>query len=24
VRRLYLGKNFELKRKDYLHDDAAR
>lgn len=22
VRRLYLGKNFELKRKDYLHDDA--
>jgi lipopolysaccharide export system ATP-binding protein len=23
VRRLYLGKNFELKRKDYLHDDAA-
>ena len=24
VRRLYLGKNFELKRKDYLHADAAR
>jgi len=24
VRRLYLGKNFELKRKDYLHDEAAR
>ncbi len=23
VRRLYLGKNFELKRKDYLHDKAA-
>jgi lipopolysaccharide export system ATP-binding protein len=22
VRRLYLGKNFELKRKDYLHDEA--
>jgi lipopolysaccharide export system ATP-binding protein len=22
VRRLYLGKNFELKRKDYLHDQA--
>ncbi len=22
VRRLYLGRNFELKRKDYLHDDA--
>ncbi len=22
VRKLYLGKNFELKRKDYLHDDA--
>jgi lipopolysaccharide export system ATP-binding protein len=22
VRRLYLGKNFELKRKDYLHDDV--
>ena len=22
VRRLYLGKNFELKRKDYLHEDA--
>ena len=24
VRRLYLGKNFELKRKDYLHDEAAK
>jgi lipopolysaccharide export system ATP-binding protein len=24
VRRLYLGRNFELKRKDYLHDDARR
>lgn len=24
VRRLYLGKNFELKRKDYLHDEAAQ
>lgn len=24
VRRLYLGKNFELKRKDYLHEQAAR
>jgi lipopolysaccharide export system ATP-binding protein len=23
VRRLYLGKNFELKRKDYLHREAA-
>jgi lipopolysaccharide export system ATP-binding protein len=23
VRRLYLGKNFELKRKDYLHDEAV-
>ena len=23
VRRLYLGKNFELKRKDYLHEKAA-
>ena len=23
VRRLYLGKNFELKRKDYLHEQAA-
>lgn len=22
VRKLYLGRNFELKRKDYLHDDA--
>ena len=24
VRRLYLGKNFELKRKDYLHDEAEK
>ncbi len=24
VRRLYLGKNFELKRKDYLHERAAQ
>ncbi len=24
VRRLYLGRNFELKRKDYLHLEAAR
>ena len=24
VRRLYLGKNFELRRKDYLHEQAAR
>lgn len=24
VRRLYLGRNFELKRKDYLHEDAAK
>ena len=24
VRRLYLGRNFELKRKDYLHEEAAR
>jgi lipopolysaccharide export system ATP-binding protein len=24
VRRLYLGKNFELKRKDYLHDEAKK
>lgn len=24
VRRLYLGKNFELKRKDYLHQKAAQ
>ncbi len=24
VRRLYLGKNFELKRKDYLHEQAAQ
>jgi lipopolysaccharide export system ATP-binding protein len=23
VRRLYLGRNFELRRKDYLHDEAA-
>lgn len=23
VRRLYLGRNFELKRKDYLHDQAS-
>jgi len=23
VRRLYLGRNFELKRKDYLHDEAV-
>ncbi len=23
VRRLYLGRNFELKRKDYLHDEAS-
>jgi lipopolysaccharide export system ATP-binding protein len=23
VRRLYLGKNFELKRKDYLHEQAS-
>ncbi|MEP7110516.1 MAG: LPS export ABC transporter ATP-binding protein [Ferruginibacter sp.] len=23
VRRLYLGRNFELKRKDYLHQEAA-
>ncbi len=23
VRRLYLGRNFELKRKDYLHEEAA-
>jgi lipopolysaccharide export system ATP-binding protein len=23
VRKLYLGKNFELKRKDYLHEQAA-
>ena len=23
VRRLYLGKHFELKRKDYLHEEAA-
>ena len=22
VRRLYLGRNFELKRKDYLHEEA--
>lgn len=24
VRRLYLGRNFELKRKDYLHEEALR
>jgi lipopolysaccharide export system ATP-binding protein len=24
VRRLYLGRNFELKRKDYLHDQASQ
>lgn len=24
VRRLYLGKNFQLKRKDYLHEEAYR
>ncbi len=24
VRRLYLGRNFELRRKDYLHDEAAK
>jgi len=24
VRRLYLGRNFELKRKDYLHEEAQR
>ena len=24
VRNLYLGRNFELKRKDYLHEQAAR
>jgi len=24
VRRLYLGRNFELKRKDYLHDEARK
>ncbi|HYM95480.1 MAG TPA: LPS export ABC transporter ATP-binding protein, partial [Chitinophagaceae bacterium] len=24
VRNLYLGKNFELKRKDYLHDEAIK
>jgi lipopolysaccharide export system ATP-binding protein len=24
VRRLYLGRNFELKRKDYLHEDAQQ
>jgi lipopolysaccharide export system ATP-binding protein len=24
VRRLYLGRNFELKRKDYLHEEARR
>jgi len=24
VRRLYLGRNFELRRKDYLHDEAIK
>ena len=24
VRRLYLGRNFELKRKDYLHTDVIK
>ena len=24
VRRLYLGRNFELKRKDYLHEEAKK
>jgi lipopolysaccharide export system ATP-binding protein len=24
VRRLYLGRNFELKRKDYLHEEAKQ
>lgn len=24
VRRLYLGRNFELKRKDYIHEEAKR
>jgi lipopolysaccharide export system ATP-binding protein len=24
VRRLYLGRNFELKRKDYLHEEASK
>jgi lipopolysaccharide export system ATP-binding protein len=24
VRKLYLGRNFELKRKDYLHEEASR
>ncbi len=24
VRRLYLGRNFELKRKDYLHEEARK
>lgn len=24
VRKLYLGRNFELKRKDYLHEEAAQ
>ena len=24
VRRLYLGRNFELKRKDYLHEEARQ
>jgi lipopolysaccharide export system ATP-binding protein len=24
VRKLYLGRNFELKRKDYLHSDVFK
>jgi lipopolysaccharide export system ATP-binding protein len=24
VRKLYLGRNFELRRKDYLHEEAIR
>jgi lipopolysaccharide export system ATP-binding protein len=24
VKRLYLGRNFELKRKDYLHEEARK
>jgi lipopolysaccharide export system ATP-binding protein len=24
VRNLYLGRNFELKRKDYLHEEARQ
>jgi lipopolysaccharide export system ATP-binding protein len=24
VRKLYLGRNFELKRKDWLHEEAAQ